>query len=121
MAVHITISNSRELFLFPADRIVYVEGSGDYSDITMADGKKRTLTCQLGKIEDMMRMQLKHEGKHLVRIGKSLIVNMNCIAYINPVKKQLVLSDSSRFEFHLSASREALTALKNHLEESIAN
>ena len=119
MARHLMISNKRELFLFPADRIVYVEGSGDYSDITMANGKKRTVTCQLGQIEDLMRSQLQQDGRHLVRIGKSLIVNMNFITYINSVKKQIVLSDSNQFEFQLSASREALTALKTYLEEHV--
>lgn len=113
----LTISNSRELMRFPTDSIVYVAGSGDYSNITMADGKVHMVTCQLGQIEDMLRAQLKQNGRDLVRIGKSLIINLAFLTYINPVKKTLTLSDCRMFEFQVSASREALSDLKTYFEQ----
>lgn len=120
MATYLTITNSKELLRLPTENIVYVAGSGDYSDIMMADGKKRTVTCQLGQIEDMMRDQLKQDGRHLVRIGKSLIINMTYLSYINPAKKQLILSDCRHIEFYLSASKEALTDLKIYFENHVS-
>lgn len=121
MAGYLTISNNKELLRLPTDNIVYVAGSGDYSDIMMADGKTRTVTCQLGHIEDMLSAQLGQNGSHLVRIGKSLIINMNYLSYINPSKKQITLSDCKSFEYNLSASKEALTELKIYFESQIGN
>ena len=121
MAGYLTISNSKELLRLPTDNIVYVAGGGDYSDIMMADGKKRTVTCQLGQIEDMLSAQLGQNGSHLVRIGQSLIINMNYLSYINPSKKQIILSDCKSLEFSLSASREALTDLKIYFDSLIGN
>lgn len=116
MGKYLTLSNSKELFRLPIDNIMYVAGDGDYSQIMMADGKDRTVTCQLGRMEEMMQKQLDQDGRHLVRIGKSLIVNMNFITYINPAKKLIVLSDCRGLEFKQSASKEALTDLKLYLE-----
>ena len=121
MAGYLTISNSKELLRLPTDNIVYVAGGGDYSDIMMTDGKKRTVTCQLGQVEDMLSAQLGQNGSHLVRIGKSLIINMNFLSYINPSKKQIILSDCKSIEFYLSASREALTDLKIYFDSLIGN
>lgn len=121
MAGYLTISNSKELLRLPTDNIVYVAGGGDYSDIMMTDGKKRTVTCQLGQVEDMLSAQLGQNGSHLVRIGKSLIINMNFLSYINPSKKQIILSDCKSIEFNLSASREALTDLKIYFDSLIGN
>ena len=106
---------------FSTRHIVYVAGGGDYSDIMMAGGKKRTVTCQLGQVEDMLSAQLGQNGSHLVRIGKSLIINMNYLSYINPSKKQIILSDCKSLEFSLSASREALTDLKIYFDSLIGN
>lgn len=116
MGKYLTLSNNKELYRLPIDNIMYVAGDGDYSQIMMADGKDRTVTCQLGRMEEMMQKQLQQDGRHLVRIGKSLIVNMNFITYINPAKKLIVLSDCRGLEFKQSASKEALSDLKLYLE-----
>ena len=52
-----------------------------------------------------------------IRIGKSLIVNKDYIAYINPTKQKLVLSDYSTFRHEVAPSRESLKALKEYLEK----
>lgn len=117
MAGYLIIANNKELHRLPADNIVYVAGGGDYSDIMMIDGKTRTVTFQLGQMDEMLNSQLgKKNGSHLVRIGKSLILNTNFITYVNPNRKQVILSDCRNFEFTLSASKEALTALKEYFE-----
>lgn len=119
MKGYLTITNNKEILHIPSDNIVYVAGDRNYSEIVLADGKKRVVTCQLGILEDLMTSQLGSNGRHLVRIGKSLIINMRYLFYINPNRQELVLSDCSRIEFNLSASKEALLDLKTYLEKNI--
>ena len=85
-----TISNAKELYRLPVDSIIYVSGDGDYSDIMMADGKPRTVTCQLGHIDEMLTRQLGTEGRNLVRIGKSIIINLDYLVFINPSRKRRI-------------------------------
>jgi len=55
-----------------------------------------------------------------IRIGKSLIVNRNYITLINPSRQKLTLSDCRTFHYDVSASREALKALKDFIEKEDA-
>jgi len=119
MKGYLTITNTKEILHIPSDNIIYVAGDRNYSEIKLADGKTRVVTCQLGVLEDLMNSQLGSDGRHLVRIGKSLIINLRYIFYINPQKQELVLSDCSRIEVKLSASKEALLQLKTYLENNI--
>ena len=119
MIGYLTISNSKEILHIPSDNIVYVAGGGNYSEIVTADGRKHVVTIQLGDLEDLMNAQLGPRGRHLVRIGKSLIINIRYVFYINPAKKELVLSDCSHIEFRLSASKEALIGLKTYFDNNI--
>ncbi len=115
----LTISNSNELTRIPAGSLVYVASEGNYSDIYTKDGVKRTFTLQLGAIEELIHKQFHTDGNLFVRIGKSLIVNMGFVHYINPTKKQIVLSDSHTFKFSLEASKEALRELKKYFEKEL--
>jgi DNA-binding LytR/AlgR family response regulator len=83
------------------------------------DGAKRTVTVQLGVIEDLLNRQLRSKDDEFMRIGKSLIVNLNFVHYINPAKKQIVLSDSHTFSHSLEASKEALKQLKDFFENNV--
>lgn len=119
MSDFLTISNANELTRIPAGSLVYVASEGNYSDIYTRDGVKRTVTLQLGTIEELIHKQFHTDGNLFVRIGKSLIVNMGFVHYINPAKKQIVLSDSYTFKFSLEASKEALRELKKYFEKDL--
>lgn len=119
MSDHLTLSNANELTRIPAGSLVYVASEGNYSDIYTRDGEKRTVTMQLGAIEELIHKQFHTDGNLFVRIGKSLIVNMVFVHYINPTKKQLVLSDNHTFKFSVEASKEALRELKKHFEKTL--
>lgn len=115
MAGFLTINNAKELYRLPTDKIVCIKGNGDYSVIMMADAKSYTVTLQLGQLEEMLGNQLPSNNRDMVRIGKSLIINLGYLIYINPAKKQIKLSDCQSFEFNEQASKEALIELKNYL------
>lgn len=136
MSDHIIVTNANELIRIPVESLAYIASDGNYSDIFTIDGKKYTVTLQLGVIEDMINQQLKKDDDNarivkkminqqpletdiFARIGKSLIVNMKLIHYINPSKKQLILSDCHTFNFCLEASKEALKNLKEHFEKKL--
>ena len=110
-------SNANELVRIAAESLVYVSSDGNYSDIHTRDGETRTVTMQLGTIEELINKQLKSAENVYARIGKQLIVNLHFLTYINPARKQIVLSDNHTFKFNLEASKEALRQLKVYLEK----
>ena len=76
----------------------------------------RLVTFQLGQVERMIAEQLPELRQNFVRIGKSLIINRNYVYYIHPKKQQLILVDGQQNHYTLSASRDALKALKDLIE-----
>lgn len=54
--------------------IVRLEGGGNYTDIFMTDGKKKTVTRVLRHFEEVL------EGKGFMRVHKSHIINLDCVS-----------------------------------------
>lgn len=108
---------STELIRVPSDAVVYVAADGNYSAITMADGSDYVLTLQLGQIERRIAEMVDEDDNRFIRIGKSLIVNREFITFVNLSRQKLVLSDGRTFRYEVSASREALKALKELIEK----
>lgn len=113
----LTISTSIDLVRLPAERIVCITSDGNYSTLIQTDGEARLLSYQLGQLEKMIASQLGSEGNIFVRIGKSLIINRSYIYYLNIPKQKLILSDGASFSHTLTASKEALKALKDLIEK----
>jgi len=117
MNKHLVISTVNELLRVQAKQIIYISSDGNYSNLLLSGGEMRMVTFQLGQIEKMIAEQLKEDGKIFVRIGKSLIINQNNVFFINVSKQQLIMSDDTHGRYTLSASREALKALKEFIEK----
>jgi DNA-binding LytR/AlgR family response regulator len=66
----------------------------------------------------MIHKQLPEYKATFVRIGRSLIINLNHVYQINISRQSLVLQDRDS-TYTLSASKEALKALKEFIEKSI--
>ena len=75
------------------------------------------LTHQLGQLEKMRFTQLGKESSLFVRIGNSLIINSSFIYYTMIEKQKLTLSDVERFDYSVTASKEALKQLKELIEK----
>lgn len=121
MRKRLIFSTSTEIVRVPADAVVYVSADGNYSAITMVDGASHVLTLQLGQIERRFAELLDNNDNRFIRIGKSLIVNRDFIAFINPQRQKMVLSDCRTFRHEVTASREALKSLKELLEKEVEN
>ena len=107
MRKQLVISTSTELVRIAPDHVVYISSDGNYSTLVQTDGGTRTLTHQLGQLEKLIS----------TRIGKSLIINRSFIYYINIAKQKLTLSDVERFDYTVTASKEALKQLKELIEK----
>ena len=113
-----SFSTTSELLRVPAGAVVYIQADGNYSSIITADAAEHVLTLQIGQIERRIALMAMAGDCRFIRIGKSLIVNSEYLTFINIKRQKLVLSDCHTFSYELSASREALRALKDVLEKS---
>lgn len=114
---HLIISTSNDLLRVAANHILYISSDGNYCNFFQTGGEMRLVTFQLGQLERMIADQLSDASKNFVRIGKSLIINLNYVYYIHVPKQQLILVDAQQNRYTLSASKEALKALKELIEK----
>lgn len=115
----LVFATSTEVLRVPADAVVFVTADGNYSALTTADGEDFVLTMQLGQIEKRLAEMLDGNDNRFIRIGKSLIVNREYITFINPSRQKLLLSDCRTFRREVSASKDALKALKDYVEKEV--
>lgn len=117
MSKDLLFFTSTELIRVKSKAVVFITADGNYSAITMADGSDYVLTLQLGQIEKRISEMVDDDDSRFIRIGKSLIINREFITCINPSRQKLILSDCRTFRHDVSASREALKALKELIEK----
>lgn len=115
----LVFATSTEVLRVPADAVVFVSADGNYSALTTADGEDFVLTMQLGQIEKRLAEMLDGNDNRFIRIGKNLIVNREYITFINPSRQKLLLSDCRTFRREVSASKDALKALKDYVEKEV--
>jgi hypothetical protein len=73
------------------------------------------LSFQLGQVESIIKEQLSYSNHSFVRVGKSLIINMDELICVNITKQTLEMNQPSGEKMLFSASREALKKLMNFL------
>ena len=111
MSKQLYISRGTETVYIPIDQVLYFEADGNYTSVVTRDGRERVFTYQLGEIAKMIQRLLGKEGFRLVRVGRSLIVNLEYVHVIDIAEQALVISDCSGRYYELSASQEALKEL----------
>ena len=116
MDKHIIISKGTELLRIPAECLMFVSSDGNYSNVTTIDGRTKLISLQLGQVEDMLQEQLSDADSNFIRLGRSLIININYIYFIDTSKQELILSNCQGSYHILSASREVRIKLKAYME-----
>ena len=116
---HIVISKGTELLRVPADRLMYITSDGNYSHVVTLDGQEQLVSLQLGQIEDLIGNQLGDGGGNFLRLGRSLIINIDYVYFIDTAQQRLILSDCAGSRHELTASREVLIKLKAYVEALI--
>lgn len=120
MSKYLVLTNNNEAVRVPPERIVYILSDGNYTTMTLVSKEEHVFSFNLAAFERTIEQQLGTDAQTFIRLGKSLIINSKYIYYVNISKQQVVLSDISfPDKFTLSASRDALKALKTVLEDSI--
>lgn len=128
------IPTSRELVRINPDKLVCVVASGNYSsfyhvddcirlagvsnlEISAYESGSKMVLMQLGQVEDAIVRHFKKEDQHFIRIGNSLLVNIDFICGIDLEKMLIELSDNATFHICRKASVKALGQIKDYLEK----
>ncbi len=73
----IEINGNKEVRYYQPQRIILIEADGNYSHLYMEDGRKETVTQNLGKLEEKLPKE------YFMRISRKSIVNTNYIRRLN--------------------------------------
>jgi DNA-binding LytR/AlgR family response regulator len=120
MSDTLLISTPTELLRLPAENVLFISSDGNYSILMMINNESRMVNAQLGQIEALIDAQIGRKSQ-LVRLGKSLIVNLNYVHFINVPRQQLILSDCKMATHTQTVSKEVLKNLKEMLEKANKN
>ena len=104
----------------PCSKLVHITADGNYANVVTQDNRSSLVPLQLGQIEDLIADQLgdDYAGKFL-RLGRSLIINMDFVYSINVTKQRIILSDCNGCYHELSASKDVLTKVKSYIESTV--
>ena len=94
-------------------RIAYFEADKSYTNLWLSNGQKMVFSFGIGTMKEHLIKSLAADANPFVRIGKSLIININHLFQIHILRQQILLycRDTDKL-FTLPASREAVKALK---------
>lgn len=115
MKEKLLIHTVNEAYSFNPSQVICIEADGNYSNLHLSNGNEYLLSFQLGQAENIIKEQLSYSNHSFVRVGKSLIINMDELICVNITKQTLELNQPSGERLLFNASREALKKLMNFL------
>ena len=121
MKEKLLIHTVNEAYSFDPNQIICIEADGNYSNLHLSNGNEYLLSFQLGQVESIIKEQLSYSNHSFVRVGKSLIINMDELICVNITKQTLEMNQPSGEKLLFNASREALKKLMNFLIENKKN
>lgn len=121
MKEKLLIHTVNEAYSFNPNQIICIEADGNYSNLHLSNGNEYLLSFQLGQVENIIKEQLSYSNHSFVRVGKSLIINMDELICVNITKQTLEMNQPSGERLLFNASREALKKLMNFLIENKKN
>lgn len=113
--IQVLYFNTRdELVRVDLRQVGYFKADRNYTDVYFLNGYHATLPTSMAEIEKMLeRMRAKVCTVPFVCIGRSVIVNLSHIVYINVLRKELTLSDMQTANvLKVDVQKEALRKLK---------
>lgn len=110
----IKIPTSTELVRVRTDEIVGVVANGNYSEMWLYDGRKKTMTFKIHVFDETFERQ---KDNPFVCIARSLIINKRYVYVINLTERICIMSGwPIKGEFKFNAPRAALESLKKYME-----
>ena len=113
------IKTRDELLRINIENILYFEADRNYTKLLLSAGIQFTFAVNIGKVEEMLVMQLSNPNTILIRVGKSHIVNKQHILQINLPKQKLLMMAGEGKPRELVIPKEPLRALKEALESEV--
>ena len=113
------IKTRDELLRIHIEHILYFEADRNYTKLLLAEGIQFTFAVNIGKVEEMLNMQLSDSNTMLIRVGKSHIVNKKHILQINIPKQKLLLLPREGKPRELIIPKDPLRSLKDLLEAEV--
>lgn len=106
MINRIALPTMEGLHIIPADTIISCSSSSNYTNLSLKDGKRLTVSRTLKEIEEML------EGHSFFRVHHSYLVNLNEVRkYIRGEGGQLIMSDESSIDVSRSKKDQLLKEL----------
>ena len=121
MKEKLLIHTVNEAFSFAPEQVACIVADGNYSNLYLTNGNSYLLSFQLGQVESIIKEQLSYSSYSFVRVGKSLIVNVDEVLGVNITKQTLEMSTTTGEKLLFSASREALKKLMAFMVENRKN
>lgn len=121
MKEKLLIHTVNEAYSFNPAQVICIEADGNYCNLHLSNGNEYLLSFQLGQVESIIKEQLSYSNHSFVRVGKSLIINMDELICVNITKQTLEMNQHSGEKMFFNASREALKKLMNLLIENKKN
>lgn len=110
---NIYLNTRDELTRVCLDDVMYVTSDGNYITIKFKSGRTITL---LASLHNFMQLTDGFHDLHFSRIGRSHIINVDFVAQVNNIRKNIILVDEETKErVEIVVSKEAIRQLKNSL------
>lgn len=119
MDKYLMIKTRDELLRINIEHILYFEADRNYTKLLLAEGIQFTFAVNIGKVEEMLAMQISDPNTMLIRVGKSHIINKRHILQINLPKQKLLLLANEGKPRELIIPKEPLRTLKESLEAEV--
>ena len=113
------IKTRDELLRINIEQILYFEADRNYTKMLLSGGIQFTFAVNIGKVEEMLAIQISEPNTILIRVGKSHIVNKKHILQINLPKQKLLLLAGEGKPRELIIPKEPLRSLKESLEVEV--
>jgi DNA-binding LytR/AlgR family response regulator len=115
MKEYLIIGDSRELFRIATEDILYVLANGNYSVFYFTYGDTVVMTLSIAKVGECINELCPQTSKDFVRVGRSLIINLSHLLYINFSDGKLVLLDRNKERKEVKASTASLKELADFI------
>ena len=119
MDKYLMIKTRDELLRIKTEQILYFEADRNYTKLLLSAGIQFTFAVNIGKVEEMLAVQLTEPNTILIRVGKSHIINKQHILQINLPKQKMLLLAAEGKPREVIVSKEPLKALKESLETEV--
>jgi hypothetical protein len=115
------VDAQKEYYFFPDD-VLFCSADGNYCDIYMVQHTiYKSIRIQLGQLWKKIEEKGKVIDHHLERIGRSYIINMKHIGYVNPQKGELILQTDKNVKLKIpkAAAKELVKFVGKRQEKQV--